>query len=76
MPPQLSPLILSTAQLSVQKKGRVQLMWKERYLLEMLGARLCVERGTIQTAGTREAVAQSRRASHAVEGEREKGPNG
>jgi hypothetical protein len=64
---ELSSLILSTAELSLMMKGRVQLAWKERYLFEMLGARLCLENGTFQTPGTKEARAQSRRASHATD---------
>jgi uncharacterized membrane protein YedE/YeeE len=72
-PPDLSPLLLSTAQLSLREKGPLQLRWKERYLLEMLGARLCVEDGTIRTDGLREAEAQSRRASQVAERKDENG---
>jgi hypothetical protein len=73
---QSSALILSTAQLSFSEKGCIQLEWKERYLFEMLGARLCVEHGTFQTPGIREARAQSRRASQATEDKRERGGSG
>jgi hypothetical protein len=73
---ELSSLILSAAQLSFRGKGRIQLAWKERYLFEMLGARLCVEHGNYQTPGIREAQAQGRRASHAMERKMEGGENG
>jgi hypothetical protein len=65
--PTLSQLLLSTAQRSLHEKGRLQLSWKERYLLEMLGARLCVENSNIRTDGLREAEAQLRRRSHVAE---------
>jgi len=54
--PELSPLLLTTAEICVQKRLRWQIESKERYLLEMLGARLCCNDDGLEGAKTKEEV--------------------